>query len=258
MPQRVVRIPGIERVELPDPRQSIPRLHRYLRECLLDGRLPPGTVLSQVSLAEQLGVSRTPLREVLRMLQEEGFVEFEPNQRMRVASLDPAQLDADYALRVLLETLALSMTVDDFGPEQKREGKRLLAAMRKAARAQDIQAWLQAHEHYHRLLTAGAPEPMRRQLQTLADRSVRYIRIYQFSDPANWPSPGEREHAAILAAVVDSDGTAARVALAHHLERTALRVLADCTPQYVPTAVPQAVALVTGDRRVGAAAAAGA
>ena len=58
-------------------------MHAYLRECVLDGTLTPGTKLSQVALAEQLGVSRTPLREVLRMLQEEGLVEIEPNQRTR-------------------------------------------------------------------------------------------------------------------------------------------------------------------------------
>ena len=88
---RVVQVPDIHRVDLPEARQAIPHVHAYLRECILDGTLPPGTKLSQVSLAAQLGISRTPLREVLRMLQEEGLVEIEPNQRTRVAGLDPAE-----------------------------------------------------------------------------------------------------------------------------------------------------------------------
>src|SRR5450755_1682560 len=108
---RIVQIPDIRKVDLPEARQAIPRLHAYLRECILDGTLTPGTKLSQVSLAKQLGVSRTPLREVLRMLQEEGLVEIEPNQRTRVAGLDPQELDDVYASRILLETLALSMTL---------------------------------------------------------------------------------------------------------------------------------------------------
>src|ERR1700760_3119845 len=89
---RVVQIPDIRKVDLPEARQAIPHVHTYLRECILDGTLTPGTKLSQVSLARQLGVSRTPLREVLRMLQEEGLVEIEPNQRTRVAGLDPQEL----------------------------------------------------------------------------------------------------------------------------------------------------------------------
>ena len=86
---RVVQVPDIRKVDLPEARQAIPHVHTYLRECILDGTLKPGTKLSQVSLAAQLGISRTPLREVLRMLQEEGLVEIEPNQRTRVAGLDP-------------------------------------------------------------------------------------------------------------------------------------------------------------------------
>ena len=78
---RAAQVPDIRKVDLSEARQAIPYVHAYLRECILDGTLTPGTKLSQVSLARQLGISRTPLREVLRMLQEEGLVEIEPNQR---------------------------------------------------------------------------------------------------------------------------------------------------------------------------------
>src|ERR1700733_10276393 len=137
---RVVQVPDIRRVDLPEARQAIPHVHAYLRECILDGTLPPGTKLSQVSLAAQLGISRTPLREVLRMLQEEGLVEIEPNQRTRVAGLDPQELDDVYASRILLETLALSMTIGHFGTASRKEAKRLLTAMRRAGRGRGVGA----------------------------------------------------------------------------------------------------------------------
>src|SRR6202050_5577864 len=124
---RVVQVPDIRRVRLPKARQAIPYVHAYLRECILDGTLSPGTKLSQVALAQQLGISRTPLREVLRMLQEEGLVEIEPNQRTRVAGLDPAELYDTYACRILMETLALSMTVGGFGAPGRAEARGLLA-----------------------------------------------------------------------------------------------------------------------------------
>ncbi|HEY8116402.1 MAG TPA: GntR family transcriptional regulator [Actinomycetota bacterium] len=246
MARSVARIPGIERVDLPEVRQAIPRLHSYLRECLLDGRIPPGTKLSQVALAEQLGVSRTPLREVLRMLQEEGYVEFEPNQRMRVADLDPVQLDADYACRILLETLALSMTLESIGPRERREARRLLTAMRRTARIGDLPGWFEAHHAYHRVMTTGAGKPLLRTLQSLEDRSGRYIRIYQRSEPGDWQTAGDAEHAAILDALAAGDGSAALSGLAHHLARTALRVLSEHAPDYTPRAVPNAVALAEG------------
>src|SRR3989440_12360193 len=135
---RIVQVPDIRKVDLPEARQAIPHVHAYLRECILDGTLEPGTKLSQVSLAGQLGISRTPLREVLRMLQEEGLVEIEPNQRTRVAGLDPRELDDVYASRILHETLALSLTLDGFGTADQRQAKRLLTAMRRAARTRDF------------------------------------------------------------------------------------------------------------------------
>jgi DNA-binding GntR family transcriptional regulator len=237
-------IPGIQRVDLPDVRQSIQPLHSYLRECILNGTLPPGTKLSQVALAEQLGVSRTPLREVLRMLQEEGLVEIEPNQRTRVAGFDPPELDHVYASRILLETLALSMTLGCFGTKDRREAQRMLTAMRRAARAGDTDGWFEAHAIFHRILTAGGGESLQRQLTALADRTIRYIRIYQLSEPGSWQAAGDVEHAAILQAITEHDDFAALSGLAHHLARTALRVLDDCAPEYVPVAVPHAIDLV--------------
>jgi len=248
---RAALIPHIRKVHLPEARQAIPHVHAYLRECILDGTLTPGTKLSQVALAEQLGISRTPLREVLRMLQEEGLVEIEPNQRTRVAGLDPQELDDVYASRILMETLALSMTIDNFGAAGRRDAKRLLTAMRRAARTGDFGAWFAAHADYHRLITAGAGESLQRQLRALADRTIRYIRIYQLSDPQSWQAAGDVEHARILEALVAGDEQGALTGMAHHLARTALRVLTDCAPDYVPVAVPHAVALI--DRRPPAA-----
>jgi DNA-binding GntR family transcriptional regulator len=240
-------VPGLRKLDLPTARQAIPALHAYLRECVLDGTLTPGTKLSQVALADQLGVSRTPLREVLRMLQEEGLVEIEPNQRTRVAGLDPQELDDVYASRILLETLALSMTLDGFTPKHQREAKSLLASMRKAARTADFPLWFSSHAHFHRLITAGAGASLRRQLAAFADRTIRYIRIYQLSEPAGWQSAGDVEHAAILEALAAHDDAAALSGLAHHLARTAERVLTDCAPSYKINAVPHALDMV--DRR---------
>jgi DNA-binding GntR family transcriptional regulator len=241
---RTTLIPDIRPVELPEARQAIPRLHAYLRECILNGTLTPGTKLSQVTLAQQLGVSRTPLREVLRMLQEEGLVEIEPNQRTRVAGLDPQELDDIYASRILLETLALSMTMADFGAAGRKEAKRLLLAMRRAAKTGEFDTWFAAHGDYHRLITASAGDALQRQLKVFADRTIRYIRIYQLSDPNSWQTAGDSEHAQILEALIAGDEHGARAGMAHHLARTALRVLTDCAPEYVPTAVPHAVGLI--------------
>jgi DNA-binding GntR family transcriptional regulator len=235
-------------VSLPEARKAIPVLHAYLRQRVLDGTLTPGAKLSQVALADQLGVSRTPLREVLRMLQEEGLVQIEPNQRTRVADLDPQELDDVYASRILLETLALSMTLQEFTVERQREAKRMLAAMRQAARSGDSAMWFESHGEFHRILTAGAGNALQRQLSAFADRSTRYIRICRLAEPASSQKLSDTEHAAILAALTEGDHEAALSGLTHHLAGTAERVLTDCAPGYEINAVPRALALVARSR----------
>ena len=248
MPQPSETIPGLEPLELPEGRQAVGIAHAYLRECILDGRIPPETRLSQVVLARQLGVSRTPLREVLRMLQEEGLVRAEANQRVIVAGFDAVELDVTYGSRIVLECLAVAMTIDNFGAAERRQAKSALSNMRKMARRRDVGAWFRAHGEFHRTLTSSAVEPLRTQLRSLADRSARYIRIGQQLDPTGWQKVGDLEHQVMLDAIVDRDEVTAISMTAHHLERTALRVMADCVPDYVPCVVPLALAQVHAGR----------
>ena len=241
---RKVLVPDIDQVVLPEARQAIPHVHSYLRERILDGTLRPGTKLSQVTLAEQLGVSRTPLREVLRMLQEEGLVQIRPNQRTVVSALDPRELDEIYANRIVLESLAVAMSIPAFDATIQTRANQQLEAMRTAAVAGQTQEWFVLHSTFHRTITSGASDTMQKQLGQLADRCIRYIRIYQGGEPNGWHRAGEREHSQILASLKAGHSAQARSRMAHHLSRTALRVLRDTSPDYVPRAVPAALEMI--------------
>jgi DNA-binding GntR family transcriptional regulator len=85
--------------------------HREVRRAILDGRLRPGQEISQLQLAERLGVSRTPLREALRILQNEGLVLAETWRRVRVAPVSADDVVQLYAMRIALESLAVRVSV---------------------------------------------------------------------------------------------------------------------------------------------------
>jgi catechol-2,3-dioxygenase len=167
-------------------------------------------------------------------------------ERTRVAGLDARELDELYASRILLETLALSMTLADFKAVRQREVRRTLTAMRQAARSGDSAMWFQSHGEFHRIITAGAGNALQRQLTVFADRSTRYMRICQLAEPSSWHKAGDAEHAVILEALADGDRGAALSGLAHHLAGTAQRVLTECAPGYEINAVPRALELVAG------------
>src|SRR3954467_14981008 len=90
-------------------RRNTEDVYLRLRELLLNGEIPAGTVLSQVKLARELGVSTTPLREAMRLLQAEGLLIAGPNRGSRVAPMDPKDIDAVYASRILIEALAIRL-----------------------------------------------------------------------------------------------------------------------------------------------------
>ena len=110
-------------------RRSVDVVHGALREAILEGGLEQGTILSQVQLAERYGVSRTPLREALRLLQGEGLIDALPNRRVQVASFSVDDLEQIYAMRITLESLAVRLSVAQFDADDLRGLNARLAEM---------------------------------------------------------------------------------------------------------------------------------
>nr|WP_087573524.1 GntR family transcriptional regulator [Sphingomonas sp. CDS-1] len=75
-----------------DGRRIAIEVYEVLQDAILSGRIKPGTVLSQVEVANELNVSRTPVREVMRKLQQAGLISDEPNLRSRVLAFDPQDM----------------------------------------------------------------------------------------------------------------------------------------------------------------------
>jgi DNA-binding GntR family transcriptional regulator len=149
-------LPEIKRLRITDRRQSRLAVHERLRQLILGGSLAPGTVLAQVPLSRALGVSRTPLREALRMLQEEGLVHGEPNHRIRVTGFDSSDLEFVYSTRILLESFAVALTAGSLATASIQSAERALRGMRTAIAQEDFAGWRSAHRDFHRVLVQGA------------------------------------------------------------------------------------------------------
>jgi DNA-binding GntR family transcriptional regulator len=218
---------------------GITTLHNRLRTLILDGVYPPGARLAERDLAHTLGVSRTPLREVLRMLQHEGLVETGRYQRARVAPLEPLALDMLYAGRIQLETLSLALTLPCLQEEEFAALDATLAAMRSATTIED---WEVPHRRFHQLLVAQAGEQLRATIASYADQSQRFRLMLAYTE-IHAQSVSMVEHGRILQACRERKREEAVQQLARHLARTALTVLAHIAPEYEPVAVRTALAL---------------
>ena len=135
-----------------------------LRERIVSGALQAGTKIDQQALAEELGVSRMPVREALRRLSAEGFVELLSHRGAVVVQLSHAEIIEIYEMRGVLQGLAARLAVPNYTDEDIAEIKRLLDEMDAT---QDVQAWTTLNGEFHRRIESPADA---RRLHELIER----------------------------------------------------------------------------------------
>jgi DNA-binding GntR family transcriptional regulator len=130
-----------------------------IRAALMRGEVKPGTLLSQVNLAERFGVSRIPIRDALHVLAGEGLLEIERNRGARAIGLGPAAVEEIYSLRIMLECDLMSRACEQMTGHA-------LAAIERARRHADVDAatptWGAADWKFHKAIyeVAGRPRQL--------------------------------------------------------------------------------------------------
>jgi len=225
--------------------EGIADVHERVREAILRGELAPGTSVSQVALARELGVSRTPLREALRMLQREGLVQSERNRQVLVAPFSVDDVEQIYCARLCLEAAAVRLSVPRLSPEQGAEIEGNLARLVHFARARDYERWEIVHRELHGRLVEEAGVRFAALLRQLSDHAERYRRLYTTTAPRAW-STGSDEHRLIVDAALAGDADLAARRLAAHLAQTAFGVIALLDRARRPDRLHETVAELVG------------
>lgn len=199
-----------------------------LRRLIVTGHWAQGHRLVETRVAQQLGVSRNPVREAIRSLQAEGFVEVEPRRGARVAVLDASEVAHLLEVRGALEELAAALAARRRTDAELGELDDLVAKGRALAEAGDLSELPPLNTRFHHLLAEASGNPQLEALiRPLRDRLqwVYATRVHT-RGPASW-----EEHAAIAAAIADRDEVRARELAGTHIARATRAFLADDVPQ---------------------------
>ena len=223
--------------------QNVLLVHDRLRDAILRGEIAAGETASQVTLARDLEVGRTPLREALRMLQREGLVVSEPNRRVRIAGLSAADMEAITVMRIGLETVAVRITVPTLQSGQIAELEGYMAQMDHFMRVGDTSGMRPAHRAFHQLLVAGAGDRIAEMLGEWFDHAERYRLQYGAQTKAVWESR-RAEHRRLLDAAAAGDAELASRRLAEHYAVTAGLVFAVLDQSYDPSRLRTALETV--------------
>lgn len=205
--------PLIERTAAPLRQQVV----KHIREEILNGHLVPGQRLVENILCENLGVSRTVIREALRQLESEHLIKVLPNTGPIVAVLTEAEIRAIYVVRAVLEGLAGKLFALNASPAQCKSLVKLRDRLDKEYRHGDIDSREEIKaDFYMQLLTGGGNEVLTESLRAMHAR-IAIFRRFAFVDPARIePSISELE-TIINAAAIDRDAQAAQAACEHHI-----------------------------------------
>jgi DNA-binding GntR family transcriptional regulator len=223
----------------PGMRGSTQVVHDDLRARILSGELTAGSELAQARVAADYGVSRGPVREAFRMLEREGLLAAQVNQRCHVMPISLTDVEHVYALRVANESLALTVSLPRMTAAELSTMEGLLPALYDP-RSQDFDTWESRHRQFHALLVHHVDLPMRQVLAQWADHTSRYRRVYLADDSGGW-SQGAREHAQLLEHCQAGDVPAAGRLLAQHLSRAAVTLLASMDAGHEPALLRAAV-----------------
>ena len=215
-----------------DGRRTAVEVYESLQQSILSGQLKPGTILSQVELAKALNVSRTPVREAMRMLQEGGLLVGEPNYRSRVVGFDPRDIEALYMKRLALEAMGVAITTRRMGAPLMDELRSVITELESEEAHDNFEMWQQLHRRLHRLIVSEAGDTLANELEQLELRSERYQSAYKGAHLLGWWQRGEAEHRELFAAIVGGNAPHAAELAAKHLARTALELLAALAPEY--------------------------
>jgi len=187
-----------------------------LRDMIVQGELAPETKLNERVLAEQLGISRTPLREAIRYLASEGLVELLPNRGAMVAALKPEKVKEIFAVMGALEALAGELACANASDADIVEIRALHYEMLAHHARGDLANYFRCNQAIHMKLLEctgnGTLADVYRGLNAHA-RRARYIANLSRE---RWDS-AVREHEDILAALVARDGARLKTLLRDHL-----------------------------------------
>ncbi|GGX22849.1 transcriptional regulator [Pigmentiphaga litoralis] len=222
-------------------------VYRRLRQSIITGELPPGAIINQVHIARMYGMSRTPVREALRMLQAENLVEAQFQHRMRVTDVTPSEVDAVYANWILVQSLGTALTVPRVTPDEVQVIKDALRAMNEHSptRGGDPAQWSQAHSVFHRSLMQHANPVIREAIDNCWSRLERARRAYMRNAPQSWQD-SEEEHIGLVAAYEAGDTDRAVYLATRQLSRIARIVISNIDPMYEVVAIREALRFVTG------------
>lgn len=198
----------------------------HLREMIVEGQLPAGSRINERELCEQLGISRTPLREAVKVLAAEGLIEITPNRGASVAEMSLSDVLEAFELMAGLESLSGELACERVSDAELVELKRLHDAMVECRKREDLSGYYNHNRQIHNLIIQATRNHTLRQVYETTNRRLHALRFRSNFDVQKWDR-AIAEHETILEALSTRNGPRLSAILKQHLLHKRDVVVAD-------------------------------
>ncbi|WP_220810954.1 GntR family transcriptional regulator [Cupriavidus sp. UME77] len=200
------------------------QISQKLADEIIAGTLPPGERLEEPALAERFQVSRTPVREALRLLDARGLIELVPRRGGVVANVGAAQLADMLEALCELESLCCRIATQRMSAMQRRQLELLHEQTEAVGERRDVQAYLELNHRFHQLICQGTQnETLMAAVENLRDRLAPF-RAAQSGVERRFET-SHREHQKIVEAILAGQPEEAYLAMRSHTTRLTLNVM---------------------------------
>ena len=196
-----------------------------LRTLLVEGRIAPGAKLNERELCEQLHVSRTPLREAIKLLSVEGLVDLLPNRGAVAVKLTEADVMHSFEVLAALEGLSGELAAQRSSDAGINELRALHYEMMACHARRDLSGYYRLNARIHGAINEAAGNPVLAQSYRAINARVQSLRFRTNQDEAKW-ARALGEHQQMIDALAARDGAALRAVLVAHLQAKRDTVLA--------------------------------
>jgi DNA-binding GntR family transcriptional regulator len=187
-----------------------------LRTMLIEGHIPPGAKLNERELCEQLHVSRTPLREAIKLLAAEGLVDLLPNRGAVAVKLDEDDVMYTFELLAVLEGTSGELAAARVTDDERAEIRALHYEMLAGYARRDLSGYYRINARIHNAINAAARNPVLASTYGSVNARVQSLRFRTNQNEAKWKN-AVKEHETMIEALDARDSAGLRDVLVAHL-----------------------------------------
>lgn len=205
-----------DQISVDSPRLLSEVAYERIKDAIRNADLEPGQPLSETKLSKLLGISRTPVREAIHQLAQEGLVQIIPGRAVTVASLSVQEVLNAVHVRTILEPEVARLAAASISPENLEALWKILEQMEHAIDDEDRTTWAKADSRFHEILSASCPNKL------LGDMAIQVRNRISYLSSDNQTGQKRmhactQEHRQIVEAIAAGDPQTAELTMRDHL-----------------------------------------